>query len=277
MGTEPVASIPAGMERVCGRAAPPVLYPVVPGGRDEVRKVLAECLQHSPRGTITWHPLGCIGAPAFKLLGCGIPKLADWGRWWTEKQAQHDTKCAPLWSIPEFLSLPYPESFPGFSGWELGRVSVRTKDVWQEDAWTRKVGPTKLASRARNAQAGKDVGREVVELSSLLDSSSDGSKPTDDEEEEPGGPVPADQGEPASAMEEDIGDNPEPHAPHSPMQPLEKAAQRGAKARWPGVGVDGKSPETPTKKCTVERTWSKSGHMPMPPPNPRGFSGTNYF
>ena len=34
-------------------------------------------------------------------------------------------------------------------------------------------------------------------------------------------------------------------------------------------GVDRKSPETPAKKCTVERTASTSGNMPMPAPKPK--------
>ena len=75
----------------------PIGYCVMLGGRDELRKVLAECLQHSPGGTITWHPLGRMWAAAFKLLGGTIPKLADWGRWRTEKQARHYAKCPPSW------------------------------------------------------------------------------------------------------------------------------------------------------------------------------------
>ena len=92
----------------------------MPGGRDELRKVLTECLQHSPGGTITWHPLGRMGATTFKLLGGTIPNLADWGRWRTEKQARHYAKCPPSWSVPEVLSLPYPESFSGFPGKDMG-------------------------------------------------------------------------------------------------------------------------------------------------------------
>ena len=57
----------------------PMEYPVMLGGKEDLRKVLAECLQHSPGGTITWHPLGRMGAAAFKLFGRTIPKFANWG------------------------------------------------------------------------------------------------------------------------------------------------------------------------------------------------------
>ena len=74
----------------CNTLTPPWITPLCRaggggGGRDELRRVLAECLHHSPGGTITWYPLGRMWAASFKLLGGTIPKLEDWGRWRTEK------------------------------------------------------------------------------------------------------------------------------------------------------------------------------------------------
>ena len=46
-------------------------------------------------------------------------------------------------SLPEFLSLPYPESFTSYPSRDMGGVSIRTKDVWPREAWEKRTGPRK--------------------------------------------------------------------------------------------------------------------------------------
>ena len=75
-------------------------------------------------------PLGTSHGIHGHALGGTLASLADWGRWKDLKQARHYAKAPADWSLPEFLSLPYPESFTGFPSRDMGGVSIRTKDVW---------------------------------------------------------------------------------------------------------------------------------------------------
>ena len=74
----------------------------------------------------------------------------------------------------------------------MGGLSVRTKEPWSNDAWTWRVGPTKLAPNppppppsAKGSRRGKQPEVELVESSSLSESSFDGSLQSDGEREEP--------------------------------------------------------------------------------------------
>ena len=166
----PIRILGGSRKYVAGLRHPntPMDGPVMPREWDELRKVLAECLQHSPGGTITRHSPRRMGAATFKLLGGTIPKLADWGRWRTEKQARHYAKCPPFWFVREVLSLLYLESFSGFQENTWGGVSVRIEELWLDDAWTRRAGPTKLAPRPPHPPVRGNHAREVSPESSWL-------------------------------------------------------------------------------------------------------------
>ena len=121
----------------------PPQSPVLPSGKNALRSIQKECMQHCPLGHITWHPWARMAAAAFRILGGTLASLADWGRWKDLKQARHYAKAPADWSLPEFLSLPYLESFTGYRSRDMGGVSIRTKDVWPREAWEKRTGPRK--------------------------------------------------------------------------------------------------------------------------------------
>ena len=136
---------------------------VLPGGRNALRSIQKECMQHCPFGHITWHPWARMAAAAFRILGGTLASLADWRRWEDLKQARHYSKAPAEWSLPEFLSLPYPESFTGYPSREMGGVSIRTKDVWPREAWEKRTGPRKPPrSQLLNQSSAKSFGARPV-------------------------------------------------------------------------------------------------------------------
>ena len=161
----------------------PPQSPVLPGGRNALRSIQKECMQHCPLGHITWHPWARMAAAAFRILGGTLASLADWGRWKDLKQARHYAKAPADWSLPEFLSLPYPESFTGFPSRDMGGVSIRTKDVWPREAWEKRTGPRKptpkpapesVERQKPRGTAGENRGAKPDQSDSSEDSSSSG-------------------------------------------------------------------------------------------------------
>ena len=161
----------------------PPQSPVLPGGRNALRSIQKECMQHCPLGHITWHPWARMAAAAFRILGGTLASLADWGRWKDLKQARHYAKAPADWSLPEFLSLPYPESFTGFPSRDMGGVSIRTKDVWPREAWEKRTGPRKpppkpapesVKRQKPRGTAGENRGAKPDQSDSSEDSSSSG-------------------------------------------------------------------------------------------------------
>ena len=162
---------------------PPPQSPVLPGGRNALRSIEKECMPHCPLGHITWHPWARMAAAAFRILGGTLASLADWGRWKDLKQARHYAKAPADWSLPEFLSLPYPESFTGFPSRDMGGVSIRTKDVWPREAWEKRTGPRKpppkpapesVKRQKPRGTAGENRGAKPDQSDSSEDSSSSG-------------------------------------------------------------------------------------------------------
>ena len=71
-----------------------------------------------------------VGSSDLQAAGRHHTKAGRLGTVDNRKQARHYAKCPPSWSIPEVLSLPYPESFSGFLGKDMGGgVSLRIKEL----------------------------------------------------------------------------------------------------------------------------------------------------
>ena len=77
-------------------------------------------MQHSPTGSMTWHPRGRMGVAAFQLLGGTEANLTEWGRWKRKTQARYYAKAPKSWKFSEHLSLPSPDEFRGFPRYGRG-------------------------------------------------------------------------------------------------------------------------------------------------------------